>query len=309
MFELEPALSVTAFVNRDAARVRARARHRTCASFACPSRPAGRSSGPSASCSCCRRRRRGRASSIVHSMANFGPVVGAVPASGDGSRPPVPRRARAALARPTAGTAAVLGHSPRGARTGSSRCRSSRVISSISELGVRPERVDVIPNGVGTPSSQDALGEAELRERYRLGDEADRAVRRQRPAAQESQRAGRRPRAHPTRASARAGVRRARQPTARGSGRRRSAAGVTRDVRLLGFRPPEELEGLYRVAACVVLPSLYEGFGLPVLEAMARGIPVACSDIPALREVAGDAALRFPPTRRRGDRVGDRADA
>jgi len=44
-----------------------------------------------------------------------------------------------------------------------------------------------------------------------------------------------------------------------------------------------------------VLPSLIEGFGLPVLEAMARGVPVACSNRPALPEVAGDAALLFDP--------------
>ena len=66
-------------------------------------------------------------------------------------------------------------------------------------------------------------------------------------------------------------------------------------MRLLGSLAAAELEGLYRLADCVVLPSLYEGFGLPVLEAMARGVPVACSDIPALREVAGDAALPFSP--------------
>jgi glycosyltransferase involved in cell wall biosynthesis len=45
----------------------------------------------------------------------------------------------------------------------------------------------------------------------------------------------------------------------------------------------------------VVLPSAYEGFGLPVLEAMACGTPVVCSDIAALREIAGDAALFAPP--------------
>jgi glycosyltransferase involved in cell wall biosynthesis len=58
----------------------------------------------------------------------------------------------------------------------------------------------------------------------------------------------------------------------------------------------EDLEGLYALAAAFVFPSLAEGFGLPVLEAMARGVPVACSDRPALPEVAGDAALLFDPT-------------
>ncbi|HVD42665.1 MAG TPA: glycosyltransferase family 1 protein [Gaiellaceae bacterium] len=71
--------------------------------------------------------------------------------------------------------------------------------------------------------------------------------------------------------------------------------GLGEHTRFLGWVPSEELEGLYRSATCFVFPSLYEGFGLPVLEAMARGTPVACSNRGALIEVAGDAALLFDP--------------
>ncbi len=74
-----------------------------------------------------------------------------------------------------------------------------------------------------------------------------------------------------------------------------AAAGVGEDVRLLGHCSTAELDALYTFAACLVLPTLHEGFGLPVLEAMARSLPVACSDIPALREVGGSAALYFDP--------------
>ena len=73
------------------------------------------------------------------------------------------------------------------------------------------------------------------------------------------------------------------------------AAEVTEDVRLLGGLSTAELDSLYALADCLVLPTLHEGFGLPALEAMARSVPVVCSDIPALREVAGDAALYFDP--------------
>jgi glycosyltransferase involved in cell wall biosynthesis len=75
-----------------------------------------------------------------------------------------------------------------------------------------------------------------------------------------------------------------------------SSAGVADRLHLLGAVPDDRLEALYATADCFALPSLHEGFGLPVLEAMARGLPVACSDRSALAEVAGDAALRFDPT-------------
>jgi glycosyltransferase involved in cell wall biosynthesis len=76
---------------------------------------------------------------------------------------------------------------------------------------------------------------------------------------------------------------------------RAQAAGVTDSVRLLGWVSGEEVEGLWDVADAFVFPSLYEGFGLPVLEAMARGVPVACSNTSSLPEIAGDAALLFDP--------------
>jgi glycosyltransferase involved in cell wall biosynthesis len=73
-------------------------------------------------------------------------------------------------------------------------------------------------------------------------------------------------------------------------------SGVAPDgVEVRGQVSRGELVSLYRRAAAVVFPSLYEGFGQPVLEAMACGCAVACSDVPALAEVAGDAARTFAP--------------
>ena len=71
-------------------------------------------------------------------------------------------------------------------------------------------------------------------------------------------------------------------------------AGATR-VRFLGYVPDEALPGLYSGAQACVLPSWYEGFGLPVLEAMACGCPAAVSCAGALPEVAGEAGVLFDP--------------
>jgi alpha-1,3-rhamnosyl/mannosyltransferase len=64
----------------------------------------------------------------------------------------------------------------------------------------------------------------------------------------------------------------------------------------LGRVPEADLPALYAAAVAFVFPSLYEGFGLPVLEAMACGAPVICSDVSSLPETAGDAALLVDPT-------------
>lgn len=71
--------------------------------------------------------------------------------------------------------------------------------------------------------------------------------------------------------------------------------GLDERVRFLGPVAEADLPALYGAATLFVFPSLYEGFGLPVLEALACGTPVACSDNSSLPEVAGDAALLFNP--------------
>jgi glycosyltransferase involved in cell wall biosynthesis len=66
-------------------------------------------------------------------------------------------------------------------------------------------------------------------------------------------------------------------------------------VRFLGYMPEETLAVMYRLAGVFVFPSLYEGFGLPPLEAMASGTPVVTSNVSSLPEVAGDAAILVDP--------------
>jgi len=68
-----------------------------------------------------------------------------------------------------------------------------------------------------------------------------------------------------------------------------------RRVRITGWIPRDELYDLYRCARAFIYPSTFEGFGLPVLEAMAARIPLACSDIPPLREIGGRTISYFDP--------------
>jgi len=82
-------------------------------------------------------------------------------------------------------------------------------------------------------------------------------------------------------------------PALRRGLRRRRLAG---QVYFLGFVPPDHVRALYHLAEFTVFPSLFEGAGLPIMEAFREDCPLACSDIPVLVEHAGDAAVYFDPT-------------
>jgi glycosyltransferase involved in cell wall biosynthesis len=71
--------------------------------------------------------------------------------------------------------------------------------------------------------------------------------------------------------------------------------GIAANVAFPAYVDAADLEGLYALAACFVFASINEGFGIPILEAMRRGVPVACSNASSLPEVAGDAARYFDP--------------
>ncbi|TMK98962.1 MAG: glycosyltransferase family 4 protein [Actinobacteria bacterium] len=180
--------------------------------------------------------------------------------------------------------------------------RSHRVICDsqstradlVDMLGIKPERVDVVPLGVGT-GRRYARPETEVRARFELGSrEVLLSLSAKRPHKNLAALIGALARLPPERRPllVLAGYPTAHEQELRG---RAASAGVASDVRFVGWLSPAEVEGLWAIARAFVFPSLYEGFGLPVLEAMARGVPVACSDASSLPEVAGEAALLFDP--------------
>ncbi len=162
-------------------------------------------------------------------------------------------------------------------------------------VGVRPQRVDVVPLGLGTVQREQPLGEREVRAKFALGERPLLlSVSAKRPHKNLLALIGALARLEPRE---RPILVLPGYPTAHEAELREHARalGVQGDVRFPAWVCSGELEGLWSIAQVFVFPSLYEGFGLPVLEAMARGVPVACADASSLPEVAGDAALLFDP--------------
>jgi glycosyltransferase involved in cell wall biosynthesis len=166
----------------------------------------------------------------------------------------------------------------------------------VEHCRVDPGRVDVVPEGGGMRDA-DPTGEAELRSRFDLGERPvvltiapplphknlDRLLDAMRAVVD----GGLSPVLALVGHQGREGV---------ALRARIDALGLADHVRITGWVSDEDLEGLYRLAACGAYPSLYEGFGLPVLEAMRRELPLACSNATSLPEVAGDAAELFDPS-------------
>jgi glycosyltransferase involved in cell wall biosynthesis len=181
--------------------------------------------------------------------------------------------------------------------------RSDRVIADslstrddlVELLGVDSQRIDVVPLGLGAVQRARPLGERETRALFELGE---RRVLLSLSAKRPHKNllalidalalidVGQRPvlvlPGYPTEYE-------------RELRMHASSRGLDGDVRFPAWVDAEALEGLWQTTSAFVFPSLYEGFGLPVLEAMARGVPVACSNASSLPEVAGPAALLFDP--------------
>ena len=181
--------------------------------------------------------------------------------------------------------------------------RSDRVIADsqstrddlVQMLGIRAELIDVVPLGLGSVRRATPIDERETRARFELGERRVLlSLSAKRPHKNLLALIGALARIP---APERPVLVLAGYPTAHEAELRERTAsvGLDADVRFPAWLSAEELEGLWALAEAFVFPSLYEGFGLPVLEAMARGVPVACSNASSLPEVAGDATLLFDP--------------
>jgi glycosyltransferase involved in cell wall biosynthesis len=162
-----------------------------------------------------------------------------------------------------------------------------------TRLEVAPSRFTVVHHGYAPRNVLAPTPEAELRARYGLGDaRLVVCVAAKRPHKNQELLIRALPSLDPDIALVLAGHAEAYEQELRELARE---LGLAERVHFVGYLPDADLEGLWRSAACCALPTLGEGFGIPVLEALAHGVPLACSDLPVLREVGGALPSYFDP--------------
>ncbi len=165
----------------------------------------------------------------------------------------------------------------------------------VKHLRIPRRQLDVVPLGIGAPRTEIKLTEEEIRQRFDLGDRKLLLTL-----------SAKRPHKNLLRLlEALALIPGAHRPVLVLPGyatpyeAELKEAGVRlkleNDTRFVGWISPDEVEGLYAIAEIFVFPSLHEGFAFPILEAMARGVPVCCANRGAMAEAAGDAAVTFDP--------------
>jgi glycosyltransferase involved in cell wall biosynthesis len=228
---------------------------------------------------------------LVHSLATLAPV-----------RTPVPAvitvhdvtflRIRTFSYATTFAFRAIVGPATRRADallTGSTAARDE----ICATLGLEPARFLVVPHGAGRPASGPVTEEGEIRRFHRLeGKRVVLCVGAKRPHKNQEVLLRALPLLPDDAVVVLVG-----HPEPYDSVLRSLAAelSVAARVRFLDYLPDRDLEGFWKTAACAAFPTLGEGFGLPVLEAMQRGVPLACSDIAVLREVGADLPIYFDP--------------
>jgi glycosyltransferase involved in cell wall biosynthesis len=228
---------------------------------------------------------------VLHSLANFGPLAG--PFARVLTVHDVLFRRHPEYLTPLmrAGTELLLPSAARRSHKLITVSQASRD-DIVRLLGVHEHHVETIPNGWTPPRT---TGDAAVaRERFRLGDRplvlsvAGDLPHKDLGVIVDA--VGRIPQAErPVLVLAGHGTDAGELPD------RARTAGVWEETALVGGVDPATLEHLYAAAALVVTSTRAEGFGLPVIDALGRGVPVACSDLPVLREVAGDLAYWFRP--------------
>ena len=163
----------------------------------------------------------------------------------------------------------------------------------VEELNLPPERFSVVHHGATRPTPVAPAPEHEVRERYAIGDRrVVLCVASKRPHKNQALLVKAAQELDDDVAIVLAG-----HPEPYDAELRALAGdlGVREKIRFADYVPDPDLEALWGIAGVAAFPTRAEGFGMPVLEALSRGVPVACSDLPVLREVSGGLARTFDP--------------